>query len=66
MAVFIEKAPDTSSNCYKTIKTVSILIKLGINVDWTIAYVTACPGLNFLLPWQRWDISKLPKNTNLR
>jgi hypothetical protein len=37
MAVFIEKPPVSSSNCYKTIKNASILIKLGTNVDWTIA-----------------------------
>jgi hypothetical protein len=40
-----------------------ILIKLGTNVDWTIAFVTTCSVLNFLLPWQRGDISKLPKIT---
>jgi hypothetical protein len=66
MAVFIEKSPVTSLNCYKTIKFASILIKLGTNVDWTIAFVTTCSGLNFLLPWQRGDISKLPKITILR
>jgi hypothetical protein len=33
MAVFIEKPPVTSSNCYETIKNASILIKLGTNVD---------------------------------
>jgi hypothetical protein len=65
IAVFIEKSPVTSSSCYKTIKTASILIKLGTNVDWTIAFVTTCSGLNFLLPWQRGDISKLPKITIL-
>jgi hypothetical protein len=32
-AFFIEKSPVTSSNCYKTIKTALILIKLGTNVD---------------------------------
>jgi hypothetical protein len=42
MDVFIEKPPVTSSNCYVTLKNVSILIKLGINVDWTIAFVTTC------------------------
>jgi hypothetical protein len=36
MAVFIEKSPVTSSNCYNTIKTASTLIKLGTNVDWTL------------------------------
>jgi hypothetical protein len=68
MAVFIEKSPVTSSNCYKinTIKTASTLIKLGTNVDCTIALATTCSGLNFLLPWQRGDISKLPKITILR
>jgi hypothetical protein len=39
MAVFIEKSSVTSSNCYKTMKTASILSKLGTNVDWTIAFV---------------------------
>jgi hypothetical protein len=53
MAVFIEKSPVTSSNRYKTIKPVSILNKLGTNVDWIIAFVTTWSGLNFLLPWQR-------------
>jgi hypothetical protein len=61
MVVFIEKSPVTSSNRYKTIQTASILIKLGANVDWTIAFVTTCSGLNFLLLWQRGDISKLKK-----
>jgi hypothetical protein len=63
MAVFIEKSPVTSSNCYKTKITASILIKLGTNVNWTIAFVTTCSVLNFLLPWQREDISKLTKIT---
>jgi hypothetical protein len=48
MAVFIEKPPVTSSNCYETMKNASVLMKLGTNVDWTIAYVIACPILNFL------------------
>jgi hypothetical protein len=61
MTVFIEKSPVTSSDCYKTIKTASILIKLGTNIDLTIAFVTLCSVFNFLLPWQRWDISKLQK-----
>jgi hypothetical protein len=63
MVVYIEKSPVTSSNCYKTIKTAIILIKLGTNVNWTIAFVTTCPGLNFLLLWQWGEISKLPKIT---
>jgi hypothetical protein len=66
MAVFIEESPVTSSNCYNTIKTASTLIKLGTNVHWTIALATTCSGLIFLLPWQRGDISKLPKITILR
>jgi hypothetical protein len=33
MAVFIEKPPVTSSNCYETMKNASILMKLGKNVD---------------------------------
>jgi hypothetical protein len=37
MADFVEKSPFTSSNCYETIATASIIIKLGTNVDWTIA-----------------------------
>jgi hypothetical protein len=49
MAVFIEKSPVTSSNCYKTIKSASVLIKLGTNVDWTIAFVTTCM-LSFEFP----------------
>jgi hypothetical protein len=32
MAVFIEKPPVTSSNCYETIKYASILMELGTNV----------------------------------
>jgi hypothetical protein len=35
MAVFTEKPPVTSSNCYETMKNASILIKLGTNVNWT-------------------------------
>jgi hypothetical protein len=65
MTVFIEKPPVTSSNCYKTMKNASILIKLGTNVDSTIDFVTTCSVLNFLLPWQRGDISKLSKITIL-
>jgi hypothetical protein len=65
MAVFIEKPPVTSSNCYETMKNDSILMKLGTNVDYTIASVTACSIVNFLLPWQRGDVSKLPKITIL-
>jgi hypothetical protein len=33
VAVFIEKPPVTSSNCYGTMKNASILMKLGTNVD---------------------------------
>jgi hypothetical protein len=62
MTVFTEKPPVTSSNCYETMKNASILIKLGTNVNWRIAFVTTCSVLNFLLPWQRGDISKLPKS----
>jgi hypothetical protein len=50
MAIFIEKSPVASSNCYKTIKNASILIKLGKNVDWTVAFEQTCSVLNFLLP----------------
>jgi hypothetical protein len=32
----------TSSNQYETIKNSFILINFGINVDWTIAFVTTC------------------------
>jgi hypothetical protein len=66
IAIFIEKPPVTSSNCYETMKIASLLIKLGTNVDWAIAFVTTCSVLNFLLPCQRGDISKLPKITILR
>jgi hypothetical protein len=31
-------------------KNASILNKLGTNVDWTMAFVTTCSVLNFLLP----------------
>jgi hypothetical protein len=37
MAVFIKKPPVTSTNCYETMKNASVLMKLGTNVDWTIA-----------------------------
>jgi hypothetical protein len=53
--------PVTSSNCYETMKNASILMKLGTNVDKTIASVTACSIVNFLFPWQRGDVSKLRK-----
>jgi hypothetical protein len=53
MAVFIEKPPVTSSNCYETMKNASILMKLGTNVDWTIALATTCSIVNFQLPWQQ-------------
>jgi hypothetical protein len=65
MAVFIEKPPVTSSNCYETMKNASILMKLGTNLDYTIASVTACSIVNLLLPWQRGDVSKLSKITIL-
>jgi hypothetical protein len=65
MAVFIEKPPVTSSNFYETMKNASILMKLGKNVDFTIASVTACSIVNFLLPWHRGNVSKLPKITIL-
>jgi hypothetical protein len=42
MAALIEKPPVTSSDCFETMNNVSILIKLGANVDWTIAFVTTC------------------------
>jgi hypothetical protein len=64
--VKIEKSPVKSSNCYKTIKTASIQIKLGTHVDWNIAFVTTCSVLNFLLPWQRGDISNCQKIIILR
>jgi hypothetical protein len=50
MVVFIDKPPVRSSNCYETMKDVSILIDLGTNVDWTIALETTYSVLNFLLP----------------
>jgi hypothetical protein len=45
ITVSIEKSPVTSSNCYKTIKTASVLIKLGTNDDWIIAFVKTCSNL---------------------
>jgi hypothetical protein len=57
MAVFIEKPPVTSSNCYETMKNALILMKLGTNVDWTIASVI----VYCLLPWQ-WGGLKIAKN----
>jgi hypothetical protein len=63
--IAIEKPPVTSSNCYETIKNASLLMKLGTNVDYTIASVTACSMVNFLLPWPRGDVSKWPKITIL-
>jgi hypothetical protein len=65
MTVFIEKPLVRSSNCYETIKKPSILFKLGTNVHWTKAFVTACSILDFLLSWQQGDISKLWKITIL-
>jgi hypothetical protein len=65
MAVFIKKAPVTSSYFNETIKRDSILFKLGTDVDLTIIFVTAYSILNFLLIWQQVDISKLPKITIL-
>jgi hypothetical protein len=53
MAVFIEKPTVTSSNCFETMKNASILMKLGTNVNYTIASVTSCSIVNVLLPWQR-------------
>jgi hypothetical protein len=57
-------------SCYKfkllwNNKNASILNNFGTNVDCTIALVTTCSVYNFLLPWQRGDISKLPKITIL-
>jgi hypothetical protein len=67
MAVFIEKPPVTSSSCYETIKKASILFfKLGPNVDLTIAFVTAYSIVNFILPWKRGHILKLPKTIIFR
>jgi hypothetical protein len=62
MDVFIEKPTVTSLNCYETMKNISVLMKHGISVDWTIASVTACSIYNFLLPWQQGNFSKLPKS----
>jgi hypothetical protein len=35
MAVFIEKSPVKSSNCYTTIKTASMIIKFGAKIMFT-------------------------------
>jgi hypothetical protein len=42
MAVFIENPPVTGLNCYETIKNALILINLGTNFYWIIAFETAC------------------------
>jgi hypothetical protein len=61
MAVFIEKPPVTSSTeHYGTMKNALILMKINTSTDWKIASV-----LTFLLPWQRGNVSKLPKITIL-
>jgi hypothetical protein len=39
-AIFTEKPPVTSSNCYESMKNASILMKLGTIVDYTIASTT--------------------------
>jgi hypothetical protein len=57
-AVFVEKPPVTSSNCYETMNTFSILMKVGTKVDWTISFVKAWSILNFLSPWQCLKIAK--------
>jgi hypothetical protein len=57
MAVCIKKSPVTSSN----MKNASVLMKLGTNIDCTIASVTACSIFNFLLPWQRGGRLKIAK-----
>jgi hypothetical protein len=52
----VNPLPHWKVRCYKfklQWKKSSILMKLGTNANWTIAYVTACLNLIFLLPWQR-------------
>jgi hypothetical protein len=58
----IRKPPVSSSNFYENMTNDLILMKFGTNVDWTISSVTACSILNFLLPWQRGDATKLTKS----
>jgi hypothetical protein len=65
MVVYAEKPPVTSSNCYETMKNVSIPVKLGTNVDWTIASVTACSILNFLYHGNGETSQNCQKNTIL-
>jgi hypothetical protein len=64
MTVFIKRPPVTCSNCYETMKKDSVLMELGTNVDSTIALVTAYSIFNFLLTWQRGNVSKLHKLHN--
>jgi hypothetical protein len=58
----IEKPSVTSSICYEAMKNDSILLKLSTNVDWTMPSVTTCSILNFILQWQRGDVSNLPSS----
>jgi hypothetical protein len=48
MTVFIWKPAVTSSNCYKTMKNASILMKLSTYINWPIASVTRCSIVNLL------------------
>jgi hypothetical protein len=61
--VFIEKPPVTSSNCYETMKNAAILMKLGTNVNYTIA--NRLLNRKFSVTMATGDVSKLPKNTIL-
>ena len=66
LPIFTDKLPVASSNSYKTMKNAPIVIKLGTNVDWNVAFQKSHKMLNFLLPWQRGGISKLAKILILR
>jgi hypothetical protein len=70
MAVFIKNSPVTSSSCYKTIKTASILITLGTNVDWTMAtrgHLKIAKNHNFALIFPiKIDFKVLPLLNGLR
>jgi hypothetical protein len=61
MAVFIEKAPVTSSNCYETMKNASILMKLGTNVEWNITSVYSMLHLKFPVTLARGGRLKIAK-----
>jgi hypothetical protein len=70
MSVFIEKSPITSSSCYKTIKTASILNKtwhkcwlniLSFYVNICIFCMYICYALQLLEEMNEYMLTKLSK-----